>query len=145
MSKLSIGAINKNIQKNKYKFITKQISLFTLNFPDTTRMSACETNDISISSDIIVDCEYNFNSIEKKVIDKFNICNVEDLIRNDQITRNDKKRCLECLAYVRKRYKSMGIEPHNGHTTIQIEKYAISIRILPNGSIKYCKSLGKKM
>jgi hypothetical protein len=35
----------------------------------------------------------------------------------------------------------MGIEPFNGHNVIQLEKYAISIRILPDGIIKYCKSL----
>lgn len=36
-------------------------------FPDTTKMIACETSekDISICSDIIVDCENNFTSDEK--------------------------------------------------------------------------------
>ena len=109
-------------------------------------MIACETdkNDISICSDIIVDCENNFNSIEKEVIDKFNINNIEDLIRNEKISKNDKQRCLKCFAYVRERYELMGIEPFNGHNVIQLEKYAISIRILPNGIIKYCKSLGEQ-
>ena len=135
-----------NIQKNKYKFITEQVSIFSQNFPDTTKMIACETdkNDISICSDIIVDCENNFNSIEKEVIDKFNINNIEDLIRNEKISKNDKQRCLKCFAYVRERYELMGIEPFNGHNVIQLEKYAISIRILPNGIIKYCKSLGEQ-
>jgi hypothetical protein len=129
----------KAIKKNKYKFITEQVSIFTPNFPDTTKMIACETdkNDISICSDIIVDCENNFNSIEKEVIDKFNINNIEDLIRNEKISKNDKQRCLKCFAYVRERYELMGIEPFNGHNVIQLEKYAISIRILPNGIIKY--------
>ena len=135
-----------NIQKNKYKFITEQVSIFTPNFPDTTEMIYCETdkNDISIRSYIIVNCENNFNNIEKEVIDTFNINNIEDLIRNDKISKNDKRRCLECFAYVRERYKLTGIEPLNGHNTIQLEKYAISIRILPNGIIKYCKSLGEQ-
>lgn len=135
-----------NIQKSKYKFITEQVSIFTPNFPDTTKMIACETdkNDISICSDIIVDCENNFNSIEKEVIDKFNINNIEDLIRNEKISKNDKQRCLKCFAYVLERYELMGIEPFNGHNVIQLEKYAISIRILPNGIIKYCKSLGEQ-
>jgi len=38
----------------------------------------------------------------------------------------------------------MGIEPFNGHNVIQLEKYAIDIRILPDGIIKYCRSLGEK-
>jgi len=106
-------------------------------------MNACET-DISICSDIIVDCENNFNSVEKEVINKFNINNIEDLIRNNKIDKNDKQRCLKCFDYVRKRYELMGIEPFNGHNIIQLEKFAISIRILPNGIIKYCKSFGEK-
>ena len=135
-----------NIQKNKYKFITEQVSIFTPYFPSTTEMFDFETdkNDISICSHIIVDCENNFNIIEKEVIDKFNINNIDDLIRNEKISKSDKQRCLKCFAYVRDRYKLMGIEPFNGHNTIQLEKYSISIRILPNGIIKYCKSLGEQ-
>jgi len=136
-----------NIQKNKYKFITEQVSIFAPNFPATTKMIACETSetDLSICSDIIVNCENNFTSDEKMVIDKFNINNIEDLIRNNKISRNEKQRCLKCFAYVRDRYELMGIEPFNGHSVIHLEKYAISIRILPDGIIKYCKSLDNKM
>lgn len=36
------------------------------------------------------------------------------------------------------------IEPFNGHNVIQLEKYAIDIRILPDGIVKYCRSLGEK-
>ena len=135
-----------NIQKNKYKFITEQVSIFAPNFPDSTKMIACETdkNDISICSKIIVDCENNFTSDEKNVIDKFNINNIEDLIRNNQISKNDKQRCLKCFAYVWKKYEFNGIEPFNGNNVIQLEKYAITIRILPNGIIKYCKSFGEQ-
>jgi hypothetical protein len=141
-----INNMFENIHKNKYKFITEQVSILTPNFPDTTKMFAYETdkNDISICSSIIVDCENNFNSIEKEVIDKFNIDNIEDLIRNEKISKNDKQRCLKCFAYVRQRYELTGIEPFNGHNVIQLEKYGISIRILPNGIIKYCKSLGEQ-
>jgi uncharacterized protein YkuJ len=140
-----IQNIFENIQKNKYKFTTEQFSIFAPNFPDSTKMIACETdkNDISIFSDIIVDCENNFTRDEKEVIDKFNINNIEDLIRNNKIDKIDKQRCLKCFAYVRERYELMGTEPPNGHNVIQLEKLAISIRILPNGIIKYCKSLGE--
>ena len=128
-----------NIQKNKYKFITDQVSIFAPNFPDTTKIIACDT-----CSDIIIDCENNFSTDEKEVIDKFNISNIENLIRNDKISKNDKHRCLKCFGYVHQRYKLMGIEPANGHNLIQLEKYTISIRILPDGIIKYCKSLGEQ-
>lgn len=129
----------------QYKFIAEQISIFGPNFPDTTKMIACEaTEPISICSNIIVDCENNFTMDEKKVIDKFNINNVEGLIRHTRISENDKQRCLKCFAYVRGKYELMGIEPANGHNTIQLEKYAISIRILPDGTVKYCKSWGEQ-
>ena len=133
-----------NIQKNKYKFITQEISIFHSMFPDTTKMIACEIDktDISICSNIIVDCENNFTSDEKNTIEKFNITNIEDLIRNDKISKNDKQRCLKCFSYVRTRYNLTGIEPFNGNNVTQFEKYAICIRILPDGIIKYCTSLG---
>jgi len=143
--------------QNKYKFITQQVSIFPLNFPDTTKIiyicrNRCKItisditicNEITVYGDIIVDCENNFSKDEKKEIDKFNINNIEELIRNDKISKNDKQRCLKCFDYVRKRYELMGIEPSNGHNLIKLEKYAISIRILPDGIIKYCKSFGEK-
>jgi hypothetical protein len=134
-----------NIKKSKYKFVTQEISLFMPNFPDTTKMTAIEDeeNEISICSDIIVDCENNFSEDEKKIIEKFNITNVEDLIRNNKISKNDKHRCLKCFAYVRERYELAGIEPFNGHNSIQLEKYVICLRILPDGTIKYTKSCGE--
>jgi hypothetical protein len=155
---LSLGAINKltgeyvypkianKKDEYKYKFITEQVSIFAPDFPDTTQMIACESegSDITICSKIVVNCENNFSKDEKGVIDKFNINNIEDLIRNDNISKNDKQRCLNCFRYVRERLELMGIEPFNGHNLIQLEKYAISVRILPDGIIKYCKSLGEQ-
>jgi hypothetical protein len=132
------------IPKNKYEFITERVSIFAPNFPDTTIMIPYDKGDITICSNIIVNCENNFSNDEKDVINKFNINNIEDLIRNDKISKNDKQRCIKCFGYVRERYKLMGIEPSNGHNVIQLEKYTISIRILPDGIIKYCNSLGEQ-
>jgi len=129
------------IIKDRYKFITEQVSIFAPNFPDTTKIIAC---DADYDNYIIVDCVNNFSKDEKDVIDKFNINNIEDLIRNDKISKNDKQRCLKCFAYVREIYELTWIEPFNGHNVIQLEKLAISIRILPTGIIKYCKSLGEQ-
>ena len=66
------------------------------------------------------------------------------MIRNEKISKNDKHRCLKCFGYVRESYESMGIEPFNGHNIIQLGKYVIDIRILPDGIVKYCRSLGEK-
>ena len=133
------------IQNNKYKFITEEVTIFPQSFPDTTIMISLATRETRTPmSDVIIDCENNFTSNEKNVIDKFNINNIEDLIRNIHISNYDKHRCLKCYKYVCERYELMGYEPFNGHNMIQLEKYAIYIRILPNGIIKYCKSLGEK-
>jgi hypothetical protein len=138
---------NKHDTNNfKYTFITEEVSIFAPNFPDTTKIFAFETEkeNYSICKNVFVDCENNFNDTEKKVIDKFNINNIEDLIRNSCISKHDKQRCLKCFSYVRERYELMGVEPFNGHDVIQLDNYAIVIRVLPNRDIKYCKSLGEK-
>jgi len=125
-----------DIQQNKYQFITEKASLFAPNFPETTKI-------IPFGDEIIVDCENNFKRIEKKTMDTFNINTIEDLIRHDNIRKHDKQRSLKCFRYVRERYEMSGVEPMNGNNVIQLGKYAIIIRILPNGRIKYCKSCGE--
>ena len=102
----------------------------------------------SIESDLVF---YGFlimqNMIKSEttpIINELKIHTIEDLIRNDKISKNDKQRCLKCFGYVRERYELIGIEPFNGHNVFQLDKYAIDIRILPDGIIKYCRSLGEK-
>ena len=90
-----------------------------------------------------MDCENNFTSVEKQIIDKYNINNIEELIRNEKISKDEKNHCLKCFHYVTQRYELMGIEPFNGHCGIHFEKYFINLRILPDGTIKYCNSFGK--
>jgi hypothetical protein len=129
---------------NKYKFITNKMSILPPNFPKTTTFSVDTTeSEDNMFSDILVDCEGNFTEDEKQVIDKFNISSIDSLIRHKDISQVDKTRSLKCLFYVRKKYSLTGIEPFNGHNTIQLEKYLIDIRILPGGHVKYCKSLGQ--
>lgn len=143
--------------KTKYEFVTNAESLSMINFPSTTvcilfdkdiikKYTIENINNIvdinAINKYVYVNCEKNFSENEKKIIDNFNINNIEELIRNNKISQNDKKRCLECYNHVRNNYKFMGIEPFNGHNPIRLDKYIISIRILPDGKIKYCKSLG---
>lgn len=125
------------IQKNKYKFITEKVSIFRPNFPDTTNMFELEDDDI------LIDCENNFSTDEKQVIEKFNINNIEDLLRHDKISDLDKQRCVACYKYICEQYEIMGFETFKGHNAIQLEEYGVNIRILPNRKIKYCKSLGK--
>jgi predicted GIY-YIG superfamily endonuclease len=122
-----------NIYKNKYEFITEKESIFKANFPDTTKI--LDTKE----GDIIVNCEDNFNVQEKQIIEQFNINNIEDLIRHDKISSTDKKRTIQCYKYVYDRYELTGFEPFNGHNIITLDTYLISIRILPNRDIKYCK------
>ena len=115
-----------------------------MNFPKTTKfyVDTTESKD-NMFSGILVDCEGNFTEDEKRVTDKFNISSIDSLIRHKDISQVDKTRSLKCLSYVRGRYSLTGIEPVNGHNPIQLEIYLIDIRILPDGHVKYCKSLGK--
>jgi len=137
------------IDKMNYIFITTKMSMNPI-LEKSNLLYMCmqsdieEYNDIPLTSLIMIDCENNFDKEEKFVINELKIHNIEDLIRNDKISKHDKQRCLKCFDYVRHKYELIGVEPSNGHNVIQIEKYAIDIRILSNGTIKYCKSLGEK-
>jgi GTPase Era involved in 16S rRNA processing len=132
-----------------YIFITTKISI-PPTFEKTQMLYMCidrdieEYDEIPSTSLVMVDCKNNFTEEEKTIINELKIYTIEDLIRNNKISKNDKQRCLKCFGYVRKRYELMGVEPFNGNNLIQLEKYAIDIRILPDGIIKYCRSLGEK-
>lgn len=130
------------IKTDKYKFVTKLISIFPLNFGNYKEILEMEKN-MSPFDDIAINSEEYFNMDERQVIDEFNINDVEDLIRNNEISVIDKTKCIKCLKHVRLRYDLTGIEPLNGHVSIKFGKYLICIRILPNGLIKYCKSMGE--
>tara|TARA_B100000902_G_C27249433_1_gene884425 strand:- start:141 stop:1187 length:1047 start_codon:yes stop_codon:yes gene_type:complete len=143
--KCLIYDLEETIQNNKYIFITKKISIDIRWFPNTTEITVLPNEEnISLHNNIIINCKKNFNKDEKEIIDEFNINNIEDLIRSDKINKNDKRKCLECFKYVRVKTKIMGFEPDNGYNQIQLGKYVISIRILPNGIIKYCSSMGEQ-
>ena len=137
------------IDKMNYIFITTKISI-PPTFEKTQMLYMCidrdieEYDEIPSTSLVMVDCKNNFTEEEKTIINELKIYTIEDLIRNNKISKNDKQRCLKCFGYVRKRYELTGVEPFNGHNVIQLEKYAIDIRILPDGIIKYCRSLGEK-
>ena len=107
---------------NKYEFIISKI--FLQNFPKTTQFTTKNT-------DLIINCENNFTENEKKVIKKFNINNINDLVHHPHINLNDKQRCLKC--YTKKT---------TNYLIIQLDMYSIEIRINEDGTIKYCKSLG---
>lgn len=137
------------IDISKYVFITKPISLFQSSFPEKTEIIEidCNSSDNYFAkklSDILVICVNNFNETEKRIISEYNINNIEELIRNNNVIKTDKQRCLKAYKYVRDRYDITGIEPLNGHTSLYIEKYMVNIRILPDGNIKYCNSFGEK-
>lgn len=130
----------------KYSFETEMVSFMKTMFPKTTKLTVCEDSEseVTLCSDIIVNCEDNFTEDEKQVIDRFDICNVEHLVRHEQISKHDKQRGLKCYQYVRERYGTTGVEPFNGHCMIQMDSYAFNVRILPSGQIKYCRSFGKR-
>ena len=137
------------IDKINYIFITTKISI-PPTFEKTQMLYMCidrdieEYDEIPSTSLVMVDCKNNFTEEEKTIINELKIHTIEDLIRNEKISKNDKQRCLKCFGYVRESYESMGIEPFNGHNIIQLGKYVIDIRILPDGIVKYCRSLGEK-
>jgi GTPase Era involved in 16S rRNA processing len=101
-------------------------------------------NDTVHSTQYYVNCENNFNEDEKEIIRKFKLKKVDDILLCKKISQNDKERCLKCYKYVDFRMKNGGIEPFNGQNSIQLDEYVIVIRISPNKSIAFIKSMGKK-
>jgi hypothetical protein len=92
--------------------------------------------------------EDNFNNNEKKIICDYNINNINDLLNHQNINDNDKQQCLKYYNYISKNFihengiQDMYEQPfteilENGNF-IKFDKYSFSLRILPDGSIKYC-------
>ena len=135
----------------QYIFTSYKLSIFQPTFPDTTKFIKIIDNSDKINkkkydglTKIIVNCENNFSIEEKNIIEEYNIKNIEDLLRNEKISKEDKKRSIKCYKIIITRYELTGIEPLQCHNCIKINNILFDIRILIDGSIKYCKSLGEK-
>jgi hypothetical protein len=96
----------------------------------------------SILTDYEIDCRHNFDKEEQTLIKKYNIQSLDDLLRCENIASYDKKRALKCYKYVSDRQKLMGIEPFNGNTSIQIDKYMFNIKISFDKIVKFIQSFG---
>jgi hypothetical protein len=122
---------------NRYKFISERITIFESNYPKTTRYERVG----GFEGRIVVNCEDNFNKDEKMLIEEFNINTIDDLVGHRGISTIDKERSLKCYDYVRGGGGCGLLEPFNGHNSIKLGDMLIYIRIMSDGSIKYCKSL----
>jgi hypothetical protein len=77
------------------------------------------------------------------MIRKFKLKKLDDILLSFNISQNDKSRCLQCYKYVNFKMKMGGIEPFNGQNSIQLDEYVVVIRISPDRSITFIKSMGK--
>lgn len=143
----------------RQKLPKNKLSIFQPTFPDTTKFIEIIDNSDKINkknfdglTKIIVNCENNFSIEEKNIIKEYNIKNIEDLLRNEKISKEDKIRSIKCYKIIITKcykiiitkYELTGIEPLQCHNCIKINNILFDIRILADGSIKYCKSLGEK-
>jgi hypothetical protein len=96
------------------------------------------------ATELYIDCSDNFDKEEQLLIQKYNIQSLEDLLKCKNITSHEKTRALNCYKYVCDRTKLMGIEPFNGNTCIQIDKYIFCIKISFDRKVKFINSLGIK-
>lgn len=135
---------NCEIARNHFTFVCQKISLCIPDFPKTTLMHPPTDEPVTICTPYLIQCEPNFTKDERDVINEYNIYNINDLIRNEKISKDDKQRTLRCYKYVMARYDAMDVEPFNGNNAIKLDKYLFGIRIIPDGNIKFYKSLGEK-
>jgi hypothetical protein len=130
-----------SIYNDYFKFITCKLSINPL-LEDSKALFTLTLGEEENGHNILINCCPNFNEEEKEIITNYNIKNIEDLVRNINISKDDKQKSLECYKYVKNIVEINGFEPKNGHVCIQIDKYIFELRILQTGNIKYCKSLG---
>ena len=94
-------------------------------------------------NDILVDCEKNFTEDEKKIIRKYKIHRLEDLVTHPMIHAIDKTQCLLYYNYVLENYNANGFEVVVNFACIQLDKYLFNIIVLHDQTIKYCSSSGE--
>jgi hypothetical protein len=85
-----------------------------------------------------------FNEDEIKVLEKYNLKTIEDIIRCKEISYFDKSRVLKCYRYVKSRYDVLGEEPINGNNPIILDKYYFIIKVFNDKTIKFILSRGIK-
>eukprot|EP01084_Bolivina_argentea_P129562 228807_1 len=90
----------------------------------------------------------NFNEQDKKILLKHNIQTVEDVVRSDFITKNDKLRfikCIKCYKFVKDRYKICDVEPINGNNPITLDGALFVLKINHQGFVKFIQRMSGKM
>jgi len=85
-----------------------------------------------------------FNEDEIKILEKYNLKNIEDIIKCNNISSFDKSRTLNCYRYVKSRYEVFGEEPINGNNPIILDKYYFIIKVFNDKTIKFIQSRGIK-
>jgi hypothetical protein len=115
----------------------KKIAFFDSLFPKTIKKTPLNENDI------VVDCENNFTEVEKKVIRKYNIHKIEELVTNTIVHRIDKIECLLYYKYILENYNLNGFEVFENFVSVQLDNYIFNIVILQDRSIKFCSSVGQ--
>jgi hypothetical protein len=85
-----------------------------------------------------------FNEDEIKILEKYNLKTIEDIIRCNEISYFDKRRTLKCYEYVKPRYDVLGEEPINGNNPIILDKYYFIIKVFNDKTIKFIQSRGIK-
>ena len=106
-----------------------------------------KTNAIfhNLDDETVINFTDNFSENEINIITKYNLHNVESIIRNDNIDKNEKNRVVQCYKYVRERYKIFNIEPPNGQTYLTLDNILFIILINHKAGITFTKKLlGKK-
>jgi hypothetical protein len=86
----------------------------------------------------------NFSENEINIITEHNLHNVESIIRNDNLDKNEKKRVIQCYKYVTTRYKINNIEPPNGQTYLTLDNILFIILINHKAEITFTKKLPGK-
>lgn len=98
----------------------------------------------NFNDETVINFTDNFSENEINIIKKHNLHNVESIIRNDNIDRNEKTRVIKCYKYVTEIYKISNIEPENGQTSLTLDNILFVILINHNAGITFTQKLPGK-
>ena len=124
-------------------------SLFWTKIDNTNSIQIAQfkkTNAIfyNFDDETVINFTNNFSENEINIIKKHNLHDVDSIIRNDNIDRNEKTRVIQCYKYVTEKYKIRNIEPQNGQTTLTLDNILFVILINHQKGITFTQQPGKK-
>lgn len=71
----------------------------------------------------------------------FRINNIDQVLRDESISKTDKNQVLKCYKYVKNSYDALGTEPFNGNTCITVDGGYHCVKVHADRTISYVRKM----